>query len=96
MQYFTGSKQHNVAMRKIALAKGFRLNEWGVFDDNNNNNRIAGSSEEEVYRILDLEWIIREMRENTGEIELAKKRMLHSVIQYNDLKGDLQVHSNST
>jgi len=95
LQYFTGSKQHNVAVRKIALAKGFRLNEWGVFD-NNDNNRIAGSSEEEVYRILELDWIHPEMRENMGEIELAKKGKLPQLIQYNDLKGDLQVHSNNT
>src|SRR5919108_3902306 len=96
LQYFTGSKEHGVAMRKIALAKDLHLNEWGVFD--NWQNRIAGSNEEDVYRALDLKWIPPEMRENRGEIELAKKggSGLPDLVQYNDLKGDVQVHSNYT
>jgi DNA polymerase (family 10) len=95
LQYFTGSKEHGIAMRKIALAKGFHLNEWGIFD--NDNKRVAGFTEEEVYQALDLDWIPPEMRENTGEIELAKKRgMLPRLIEYGNLKGDLQVHSNNT
>ncbi|HKG41904.1 MAG TPA: DNA polymerase/3'-5' exonuclease PolX [Nitrososphaeraceae archaeon] len=95
LQYFTGSKEHGVAMRKIALAKGLHLNEWGIFD--NGKRRVAGSTEEEVYQALDLDWIPPEMRENTGEIEIAKKRgSLPSLIKYDSLKGDLQVHSNNT
>jgi DNA polymerase (family X) len=96
LQYFTGSKEHGVAIRKIALVKGLHLNEWGIFD--NSQHRIAGSTEEEVYQTLDLEWIPPEMRENLGEVELAKKgtKGLPKLIEYNDLKGDLQVHSNST
>jgi DNA polymerase (family X) len=96
LQYFTGSKEHGVAMRKIALAKGLHLNEWGIFDTS--QHRIAGSTEQEVYQTLDLEWIPPEMRENLGEVELAKKggKGLPKLIGYNDLKGDLQVHSNST
>jgi DNA polymerase (family X) len=96
LQYFTGSKEHDVAMRKVALTKGLHLNEWGIFD--NSHNRIAGSSEEEVYHALGLEWIPPEIRENTGEIKLARKGGdgLPNLIQYSDLKGDLQVHSNST
>ena len=96
LQYFTGSKEHGVAMRKIALAKGLHLNEWGIFDTS--QHRIAGSTEQEVYQTLDLEWISPEMRENLGEVELAKKggKGLPKLIEYNDLKGDLQVHSNST
>jgi DNA polymerase (family 10) len=95
LQYFTGSKEHGVAMRKIALTKGLHLNEWGIFD--NGNRRVAGSTEEEVYQALDLDWIPPEMRENTGEIEIAKKRgSLPSLIKYDSLKGDLQVHSNNT
>lgn len=95
LQYFTGSKEHGVAMRRVALAKGLHLNEWGVFD---NSKKIAGSTEEEVYQTLDLEWIPPEMRENLGEIALAKKGGigLPKLIEYNDLKGDLQVHSDST
>jgi DNA polymerase (family 10) len=96
LQYFTGSKEHGVAMRRVALAKGFHLNEWGIFD--NSQNKIAGSTEEEVYQMLDLEWIPPEMRENLGEIARAKKggKGLPKIIEYNDLKGDLQVHSDST
>jgi DNA polymerase (family 10) len=95
LQCFTGSKEHGVAMRKIALAKGLHLNEWGIFD--NGKKRVAGFTEEEVYQTLDLDWIPPEMRENTGEIEIAKKRgSLPSLIKYNSLKGDLQVHSNNT
>ena len=95
LQCFTGSKEHGVAMRKIALAKGLHLNEWGIFD--NGKKRVAGFTEEEVYQTLDLDWIPPEMRENTGEIEIAKKRgSLPSLIKYDDLKGDLQVHSNNT
>jgi DNA polymerase (family 10) len=95
LQYFTGSKEHSVAMRKIALAKGLHLNEWGIFD--NDKKRVAGFTEDEVYQVLDLDWIPPEMRENTGEIEIAKKRgSLPSLIKYDGLKGDLQVHSNNT
>ncbi len=96
LQYFTGSKEHGVAMRKVALAKGLHLNEWGIFDKN--QNKVAGSTEEDVYHALDLEWIPPEIRENTGEIELAKTggKELPHLIQYNDLRGDLQVHSDST
>jgi DNA polymerase (family X) len=81
-------------MEEKAIAKNLHLNEWGVFD--NYKNRIAGSTEEEVYQVLGLEWIPPEMRENRGEIELAKKEALPELIQYNNLKGDLQVHSSST
>ncbi|HEX6646897.1 MAG TPA: DNA polymerase/3'-5' exonuclease PolX [Nitrososphaeraceae archaeon] len=105
MQYFTGSKEHGVAMRKIAISKGLRLNEWGVFDKQ--NHRVAGATEEEVYQVLGLHWIPPEMRENRGEIKLAKmgkngmekeeeKVRLTQLIAYDDLKGDLQVHSNNT
>ncbi|HEX6294530.1 MAG TPA: helix-hairpin-helix domain-containing protein, partial [Nitrososphaeraceae archaeon] len=106
MQYFTGSKEHGIAMRKIAISKGLRLNEWGVFDKQ--NQRVAGESEEGVYQVLGLEWIPPEMRENRGEIELAKKEKngmekeedeksrLPQLIAYDDLQGDLQVHSNNT
>jgi DNA polymerase (family 10) len=102
-QYFTGSKEHGVALRKIAISRGLRLNEWGVYDSNT-GGMVAGSKEEEVYDILGLEWIPPEMRENNGEIKLAKKERtndsnnlkLPDLINYNDLRGDLQVHSNDT
>ena len=105
MQYFTGSKEHGIALRKLAISNGLRLNEWGVFDKE--NNRVAGFTEEEIYQVLGLEWIPPEMRENKGEIERAKKNNdriknyekksgLPELIAYDDLKGDLQVHSNKT
>ena len=98
LQYFTGSKEHGVALRKIAISKGLRLNEWGVYDKN--NKMVAGSTEEGVYHTLGLEWIPPEMRENNGEIELAKKEKdssaFSNLIHYDGLKGDLQVHSNDT
>src|SRR5919199_6776278 len=104
LQYFTGSKEHSIALRKVAISNNLRLNEWGVYD--NDNRVIAGSIEEGVYHTLGLEWIPPEMRENKGEIELAKKRdssdaasnllLLSNLIQYGSLKGDLQVHSKNT
>jgi DNA polymerase (family 10) len=96
LQYFTGSKEHGIAMRKVALSKGLHLSEWGIFDKY--QNRVAGTTEEEIYQILDLAWVPPEIREDTGELELAKKgrKNLPELIEYDDLKGDLQVHSNST
>lgn len=94
LQYFTGSKEHVVDMRKIAIAKGLHMNEWGIFDKN--EKQVACSNEEEVYRVLGLDWIPPEMRENKGEIELAKYGKLPKLIEYGSLKGDLQVHSNNT
>jgi DNA polymerase (family 10) len=94
LQYFTGSKEHVVGVRKAAIERGLRLNEWGLFDKD--EKRIAGTTEEEVYRALGMQWIPPEMRENNGEIELAKTGKLPELIEYGSLKGDLQVHSNNT
>jgi DNA polymerase (family X) len=102
LQYFTGSKEHGVALRKLSISKGLRLNEWGLF--NKKGKSIAGSSEEDVYNALGLEWIPPEMRENRGEIEVARRgsrskeqaTMLSQLIGYNELKGDLHVHSKNT
>ncbi len=93
LQYFTGNKPHNIELRKIAIDKKWKLNEYGIFQK---TKQIAGQTEEEVYEKLGLQWIPPEMRENTGEIELAKKNQLPDLIGYKDLKGDLQVHSNWT
>jgi DNA polymerase (family X) len=93
LQYFTGSKEHSVELRKIAIAKGLRLNEWGVYKG---EARVAGTTEEGVYQALGLQWIPPEMRENTGEIELAKQGRLPKLVEYGSLRGDLQVHSEST
>ncbi len=93
LQYFTGSKDHGVAMRRIAQNKGLKLSEYGLF---RKNKRIAGKTEEEVYGRLGLEWVPPELRENTGEIEAAMRGKLPKLIGYGDLKGDLQVHSSWT
>ena len=93
LQYFTGSKEHSVELRKIAIAKGLRLNEWGVFKG---EKRVAGATEEEVYRALGLQWIPPEMRENAGEIELARQGIVPKLVEYGSLKGDLQVHSENS
>lgn len=93
LQYFTGSKEHGVELRRIAIAKGLRLNEWGVFEG---ERQVAGRTEQEVYRALGLAWVPPEIRENGGEIELAAKGRLPELVKYGSLKGDLQVHSNNT
>ncbi|VFJ14612.1 helix-hairpin-helix domain-containing protein [Candidatus Nitrosocosmicus franklandus] len=99
--YFTGSKEHGIVLRKIAQMHGYRLNEWGLFD-NSTGQKLAGESESEIYNRLDLEWIPPEMRENQGEIQMAKKgskiwqQKIQNLISYESLKGDLQVHSSNT
>ena len=99
--YFTGSKEHGIILRRLAQARGYRLNEWGLFD-NSTGQKLAGESESEIYNMLDLEWIPPEMRENRGEIEMARKgskfwiQKAQNLIGYESLKGDLQVHSNNT
>ncbi|MFH1841196.1 MAG: DNA polymerase/3'-5' exonuclease PolX [Candidatus Nealsonbacteria bacterium] len=89
LQYFTGSKEHNIALRRIAIDKGFKLNEYGLFKG---KEVIAGKTEKEVYKILGLQWIPPEMRENQGEIELALKNKLPDLIKKEDIKGDLHCH----
>ena len=91
LAYFTGSKEHNVAMRIIAQKKGWRLNEYGLFSG---QKQIAGKTEEELYKKLGLAYVEPEMRENWGELELAAKGKLPKLINYGDLQGDLQVQSN--
>jgi len=93
LQYFTGSKDHNVALRRIAQRKGWKLSEYGLF---RGSKRIAGRTEEDVYEKLGLQWIPPELRENKGEVEAAMKHRLPKLIELKDLKGDLQVHSNWT
>lgn len=93
LQYFTGSKEHSVQLRKIAISKGLRLNEWGVFKG---DKRVAGTTEEEVYKILGLQWIPPEIRENAGEIELGRQGKVPKLVEYGSLKGDLQVHSENS
>jgi len=95
LNYFTGSKEHNIALREIAINKGYKLNEYGLFKIKNNEEiQIAGKTEKELYSALEMSYIEPEMRENTGEIELAINHKLPKLIELEDVKGDLQVHSN--
>jgi DNA polymerase (family 10) len=91
--YFTGSKDHCIALREIAIKKELKLNEYGLYKG---NRSIAGKTEQEIYHALGLEFIEPEMRENCGEIQLAKEKRLPKLIEYGDLKGDLQVQTNWT
>jgi len=93
LAYFTGSKSHNIAVRKLAVRRHLKLNEYGVFK---NSRKIAGKTEEEVYRIVDLPYIEPELRENRGEIEAAKRNQLPHLVQLTDLRGDLHCHTNAT
>lgn len=93
LNYFTGSKDHNVALRDIALRKGWKLNEYGLFSQ---KKQIAGYTEEDLYEKLGLKYIEPEMRENSGEIEMAQKNKLPQLIKYGDLKGDLQTQTDWT
>jgi DNA polymerase (family 10) len=90
LQYFTGSKGHNIHLRGIAKAKGIKINEYGVFKG---NKKIAGKEEKDVYRVLRMEWIEPELREDRGEIEAAQERRLPKLVQESEIKGDLHVHS---
>lgn len=91
LQYFTGSKNHNIKLRTIAKAKGLKISEYGVFRE---EKLIAGAEEEDVYKSLGLPWIPPELREDQGEIEAAMSGNLPVLLGYNELKGDLHVHSN--
>jgi DNA polymerase (family 10) len=91
--YFTGSKAHNIALRELANAHKWKLNEYGLFAG---RRRIAGTTEEEVYKKLGLAFIPPEMREDRGEIALAQANKLPRLITLSDIRGDLHVHSNWT
>lgn len=91
MMYFTGSRELNVELRKIAISQNMKLSEWGLFKG---DEIIAGKSEEEVFQALGMQYIPPEMRENRGEIEAAREGKIPELIGYGDIKGDLQVHTN--
>lgn len=103
LNYFTGSKAHNIALREIAIKKKMKLNEYGLYKRTTRKNtgrkswvRIAGAYEEEIYQQLGLSYVEPEMREDTGEIDLAKKGTLPKLVGYGDVKGDLQVQTDWT
>ncbi len=92
LQYFTGAKEHNVPLRQIAIDKGYKLNEYGLFNKGN-DEKVAGETEEGIYEKLGLKWIPPELRENRGELEAAKDDRLPYLIGWEEVKGDLQAHS---
>jgi DNA polymerase (family 10) len=89
--YFTGSKAHNIKIRGIALDKGLKINEYGVFKG---EDRIAGATEEKVYKSLKLPWIPPELREDRGEVEAAAAGKLPKLVTLEDIRGDLHAHTN--
>jgi len=93
LQYFTGSKEHNIHLRSIAESQGFKVNEYGIFRVSD-NERVAGTTEESMYETLGLQWIPPELREDRGELEAARRKMLPDLIEESDLKGDLHIHTN--
>lgn len=95
MQYFTGSKAHNIVIRDRAVQRGLKLNEYGLYrveDD----RRIAGDSEESIYQALGLDWVAPELRENRGEIEAASRGALPRLVTLEDVRGDLHMHTTAT
>jgi DNA polymerase (family 10) len=88
--YFTGSKNFNIKLRQLAIRRGLKINEYGVF---RKNRFVCGRTEEEIFKILGMSYIEPELREDTGEVELAKEFQLPHLIELKDIKGDLHVHS---
>ncbi|MFQ5642757.1 MAG: DNA polymerase/3'-5' exonuclease PolX [Thiogranum sp.] len=93
LYYFTGSRSHNIAVRRIAQRQGLKINEYGVF---RGNKRIAGKTEEEVFESIGLPFIPPELRENRGEIEAARAGLLPTLVETGDLRGDLHSHTNAS
>jgi len=93
LQYFTGSQAHSIELRKIAQAKKLKLNEYGVYQG---TRRVAGRTEEDVYAALGIDWIPPELREARGEIELARTHRLPTLVRLEDIRGDLQMHTDAS
>jgi DNA polymerase (family X) len=92
LQYFTGSKDHNIAIRRRALERGWSLSEYGLKEEKTGNN-LPGSTEDDLYRLLGLPYIEPELREDRGEIDAAEKGTLPAVVPYPAVRGDLHVHT---
>jgi DNA polymerase (family 10) len=93
LHYFTGSKAHNIAIRRLGQQRGLKINEYGVFKG---DKRVAGQTEESVYRSVGLAYVPPELREDRGEIELARANKLPKLVELADLKGDLHAHTKAT
>jgi DNA polymerase (family 10) len=94
VQYFTGSRDHNIQVRQIAVNKGYKLNEYGLFNKSNKN--IGGASEEGIYEKLGMQWMPPEMREARGEVKLALEHKIPRLVGLGDIKGDLHTHTKET
>lgn len=91
--YFTGSKAHNITLRKIGMDNDWKINEYGVFED---DKRIAGKTEKEIYDLFDMDFIPPELRENNGEVEAALNGELPELVNLEDIRGDLHCHTSET
>lgn len=92
LAYFTGSREHNVRLREMAVRKGLKINEYGIFDVKT-EKKLGGAKEEDIYRILGMPYIAPELREDSGEIEAALRGNLPELIEIKDIKGDLHIHT---
>jgi DNA polymerase (family X) len=92
LQYFTGSRDHNVRLRQLAIQRGLKISEYGVFDEAT-GARVAGTTEEEVYAAVGLPWIPPELREDAGELQAARDGRLPRLVRPHDLRGDLHAHT---
>ncbi len=92
LAYFTGSKAHNIRLREMAMKSGLKVNEYGIFREKD-DEKLGGKEEEDIYRILGLPYISPELREDTGEVEAAMAGKLPKLVELNDIKGDLHVHT---
>ncbi len=95
LQYFTGSKEHNVTLRTMGVQTGYKLNEYGLFLKDS-EERVAGKTEEEIYKAFGMVWIPPELREDRGEIVAAQQNSLPKLVGLPDIRGDLHVHTNSS
>ncbi len=95
LAYFTGSREHNIRLREMAVRKGLKINEYGIFDVKT-EKKLGGENEGDVYKILDMSYIPPELREDTGEIEAALEGRLPKLVEMGDIKGDLHVHTKSS
>ncbi len=93
LHYFTGSKSHNIAIRKLAQERGLKLNEYGIF---RGENRVGGSTEEQVFDAVGLPYIVPELRENRGEIEAAREGRLPRLLEVGDIRGELHAHTKAS
>ena len=93
LQYFTGSKEHNIAVRRVAQEQGLKVSEYGIF---RGDEQVAGAEEEEMYTTLGLAWVPPELRENRGEVEAAREGRVPELVTLDDIRGDLHSHTNAS